>query len=186
MININNINKNKLEAVKGLKSKQIEIALLKLWKKYYNTFILNLNSEKANAYIKQIDFILENANTEELYKIYNNDLMVRIEMITTNIALDLNYKNISLNKGLINSILFTTYQKLSTFNNMFNIIKDNLDNLNEDQSFILANQIVSCRMFILRINQNKDTIKTNNELDNKIYNDYLKEKELVLCLNEED
>jgi len=37
-------------------------------------------------------------------------------------------------------------------------------------------------MFINRINQNKDIIKKYKELDNKIYNDYLKEKATFIKL----
>jgi len=67
--------------------------------------------------------------------------MAQIEMITTNIALDLEYQTISLSKNVYNHVLFSIYHKLTVFNNMFNIIKDNLNNLDEDQSFNLANQI---------------------------------------------
>ena len=71
--------------------------------------------------------------------------MAQIEMISTKITLDLRYKTISLSESLYDHVLFNIYQKISTSDSMLHIIKDLLNNLDEDDSFILANELVGCR-----------------------------------------
>lgn len=170
--NINTVNNDKLKAVKELTAKQISLAILKLWENYYTSLIVKLDIETANSYLNQMKFITENTNTEELNKLNKKALEVRIEQISNEIAIDLRFNLIDLSTSFKDMLVFSIYQKLETFNNMFLIIKDLLNTLNDSQNFKLAVNIVNCKVMINRVILNEDIFKNSPP-----YKKYLEEKE---------
>lgn len=179
MNNLNSISKQKVELIKELTDKQIRLAVLNLWEKYYTSIIKEMNIKKANNYIKQFEFIVKNVNMDEWSKVDKKDLAYNIELIPTTIGIELKYDIISISKNLNNMILFSIYQKLQTFNKMFSIVKDSLNTLDNNQSIDLATEIIGCEMLITRANRVNENIPQLKP-DKKTYNNYLKEKETFI------
>ena len=184
MTNIQTVNREKIEAVKGLTAPQIKKVLLSLWEKYYNALILNSNIKKAEKSLENITFIKENANEIEFNKIRGYETVSEIHSIPIFIGVDLKENKDKTLFELAKSSLFSIIQKIETFNNMFSIVKDSLDNLNNNQSCTLANEIVFCNMFIKVVLNNKESnlIPIVKNTDLKLYNNFLKEKKPLINL----
>jgi len=177
MHNINMINKKKLELIKELTTKEIRLALLNLWNKYYDTLLMKMNVEKANTYLKQIEFIKENANRDEWHKLDKKEIYYKVEMMQIELCVDLRFLASDLGKNSTQMVFHSIYTQLKTFNTLFSLInEDSLNDLNNKQSLNLANEIASCKIAIKRFNIDS-IIPHIKKTDNDFYNRYLKEKE---------
>jgi|GEM_PF-6685997 len=177
MTNIATVNKEKIEAVKDLTAPQLKTLFLNLWKKYYNALILKSDIKEAEKNLENITFIKENANEMEFKKIKGIETISEIHNIPVLIGVDLkeNIKELSRNSTI--TIIYDFYLHLKTFNNLFSIIKDLLDNLNNNQCFNLASEISTCDLMIKKVMDDTyfESVTKNTELN--IYTHYLKEKE---------